>query len=410
MTFLQSIRIALRSLGANKLRSGLTMLGIIIGVMAVITMLSIGRGMQNTVTAQISSIGTNLLFIRPGGTQQGGVRQQETQATLTQSDADALMSLPNVVAVAPQVDAFGQIAYLGNNSVGRVLGVTPEYQDALNANVASGEFVSSSQVQGRAAVVVLGSSIATTLFDTADPIGQNIRINGQSFRVIGVMESKGGTGFNNTDAQLYVPITTASSRLMGNQRFRGGDVVSTINVKITDTSIQDVVVQDISAVLRERHRTLFQDDFTIQSQQDILNTLNQITDAFTIFLGGIAGISLIVGGIGIMNIMLVSVTERTREIGIRKAIGARKRDILIQFLTEAMVLSLFGGLIGLLLGAGIARIISGVNIGTTALQTVVDLDAVLLAVLFSLGIGVFFGLYPANRAAGLHPIDALRYE
>jgi putative ABC transport system permease protein len=410
MSFLQSIRIALRSLGANKLRSGLTMLGIIIGVMAVITMLSIGRGMQNTVTAQISSIGTNLLFIRPGGTQQGGVRQQETQATLTQSDADALMSLPNVVAVAPQVDAFGQIAYLGNNSVGRVLGVTPEYQDALNANVASGEFVSSSQVQGRAAVVVLGSSIATTLFDTADPIGQNIRINGQSFRVIGVMESKGGTGFNNTDAQLYVPITTASSRLMGNQRFRGGDVVSTINVKITDTSIQDVVVQDISAVLRERHRTLFQDDFTIQSQQDILNTLNQITDAFTIFLGGIAGISLIVGGIGIMNIMLVSVTERTREIGIRKAIGARKRDILIQFLTEAMVLSLFGGLIGLLLGAGIARIISGVNIGTTALQTVVDLDAVLLAVLFSLGIGVFFGLYPANRAAGLHPIDALRYE
>ena len=410
MTLLQSIRIALRSLGANKLRSGLTMLGIIIGVMAVITMLSIGRGMQNTVTAQISSIGTNLLFIRPGGTQQGGVRQQETQATLTQSDADALMSLPNVVAVAPQVDAFGQIAYLGNNSVGRVLGVTPEYQDALNANVASGEFVSSSQVQGRAAVVVLGSSIATTLFDTADPIGQNIRINGQSFRVIGVMESKGGTGFNNTDAQLYVPITTASSRLMGNQRFRGGDVVSTINVKITDTSIQDVVVQDISAVLRERHRTLFQDDFTIQSQQDILNTLNQITDAFTIFLGGIAGISLIVGGIGIMNIMLVSVTERTREIGIRKAIGARKRDILIQFLTEAMVLSLFGGLIGLLLGAGIARIISGVNIGTTALQTVVDLDAVLLAVLFSLGIGVFFGLYPANRAAGLHPIDALRYE
>ncbi len=329
---------------------------------------------------------------------------------MTQGDADALMSVPNVVAVAPQVDAFGQVAYLGNNSVGRILGVTPEYQDAMNANVASGEFVSSSQVQGRAAVVVLGSSIATTLFDTADPIGQNIRINGQNFRVIGVMEAKGGTGFNNTDTQLYVPITTAASRLIGNQRFRGGDVVSTINVKITDTTIQDVVVQDISAVLRERHRTLFQDDFTIQSQQDILNTLNQITDAFTIFLGGIAGISLVVGGIGIMNIMLVSVTERTREIGIRKAIGARKRDILIQFLTEAMVLSLFGGIIGLLLGMGIARIISGINIGTTALQTAVDLDAVLLAVLFSLGIGVFFGLYPANRAAGLHPIDALRYE
>jgi len=410
MNFLQSVQIALRSIGANKLRSGLTMLGIIIGVMAVITMLSIGRGMQNTVTQQISSIGTNLLFVRPGNTQQGGVRQQESQGTLTLGDADALASLPNVVAVAPEVNGFGQVAYLGNNVVGRIVGVTPEYQNALNANVAVGEFISASQVQARAAVVVLGAGIATTLFDTADPIGQFVRINGQNFRVIGVMEPKGGTGFLNTDMQIYVPITTAASRLIGNQRFRGGDVVSTINVKITDTSVQDAVVQDISNVLRERHRVLFQDDFTIQSQQDILNTLNQITDAFTIFLGGIAGISLIVGGIGIMNIMLVSVTERTREIGIRKAVGARKRDILVQFLTEAMVLSLFGGLIGLLLGIGIARLISGINLGTTTLQTVVDLDAMLLALSFSLGVGLFFGIYPANRAASLHPIDALRYE
>ena len=410
MNFLQSVQIALRSIGANKLRSGLTMLGIIIGVMAVITMLSIGRGMQNTVTQQISSIGTNLLFVRPGNTQQGGVRQQESQGTLTLGDADALMSVPNVVAVAPQVDGFGQVAYMGNNAVGRIVGVTPEYQNTLNANVAAGEFISAAQVQARAAVVVLGAGMATTLFDTADPIGQSVRINGQNFRVIGVMEPKGGTGFLNTDMQIYVPITTAASRLIGNQRFRGGDVVSTINVKITDTSVQDAVVQDISNVLRERHRVLFQDDFTIQSQQDILNTLNQITDAFTIFLGGIAGISLIVGGIGIMNIMLVSVTERTREIGIRKAVGARKRDILVQFLTEAMVLSLFGGLIGLLLGIGIARLISGINLGTTTLQTVVDLDAMLLALSFSLGVGLFFGIYPANRAAGLHPIDALRYE
>jgi putative ABC transport system permease protein len=410
MNFLQSVQIALRSIGANKLRSGLTMLGIIIGVMAVITMLSIGRGMQNTVTQQISSIGTNLLFVRPGNTQQGGVRQQESQGTLTLGDADALMSVPNVVAVAPQVDGFGQVAYMGNNAVGRIVGVTPEYQNTLNANVAAGEFISAAQVQARAAVVVLGAGMATTLFDTADPIGQSVRINGQNFRVIGVMEPKGGTGFLNTDMQIYVPITTAASRLIGNQRFRGGDVVSTINVKITDTSVQDAVVQDISNVLRERHRVLFQDDFTIQSQQDILNTLNQITDAFTIFLGGIAGISLIVGGIGIMNIMLVSVTERTREIGIRKAVGARKRDILVQFLTEAMVLSLFGGLIGLLLGIGIARLISGINLGTTTLQTVVDLDAILLAISFSLGVGLFFGIYPANRAASLHPIDALRYE
>jgi len=411
MIIWQSVRIALQSIGANKLRSGLTMLGIIIGVMSVIAMLSIGRGMQNTVTAQISSIGTNLLFIRPGGTQQGGVRQQESAATLTLSDAEALASVPNVTSVAPEVDGFGQVAYLANNAVGRVIGVTPAYQDAMNANLASGDWVTAANVTTRAAVVILGSQIATNLFDAADPIGQTVRINGQNFRVIGVMAAKGGSGFNNTDTQIYVPITTAASRLTGNNRFRGGDVVNTINVRITDTSVQDSVVQDIGDVLRERHHiTLQQDDFTIQSQQDILNTLNSITDGFTIFLGGLAGISLIVGGIGIMNIMLVSVTERTREIGIRKAIGARKRDILIQFLTEAMVLSLVGGLIGLAFGAMIARVISGINIGTTTLQTVVDVDAVMLAILFSLGVGLFFGIYPANRAASLHPIDALRYE
>jgi putative ABC transport system permease protein len=290
------------------------------------------------------------------------------------------------------------------------LGVTPEYQETMNANVASGEFVSASEVTGRSAIVVLGSQIATTLFDTADPVGQSIRINGQTFRVIGVMESKGGTGFMNQDTQVFVPLTTAGSRLIGGNRYRGGNVVADINVKITDTSVQDSVVQDISDVLRQRHRVVFQDDFTIQSQQDILNTLNQVTAAFTIFLGGIAGISLVVGGIGIMNIMLVSVTERTREIGLRKAVGARKRDILIQFLTEAMVLSLARGVIGILLGAIIARIISGISMGTTTLQTAVDIDAIMLAIIFSLAVGLFFGSYPATRAAGLHPIDALRYE
>jgi putative ABC transport system permease protein len=259
-------------------------------------------------------------------------------------------------------------------------------------------------------VVVLGAGVATTLFDTADPVGQTVRVNAQNFRVIGVMEAKGGTGFMNADNQVFVPVSTAGSRLVGGNRFRGGNVVSTINVKITDSNVQDAVVQDISDVLRERHRVVFQDDFTIQSQQDILNTLNQVTAAFTIFLGGIAGISLVVGGIGIMNIMLVSVTERTREIGLRKAVGARKRDILVQFLTEAMVLSLAGGVIGILFGAIIARIISGINMGTTTLQTAVDIDAIMLAVIFSLAVGLFFGSYPASRAAGLHPIDALRYE
>jgi putative ABC transport system permease protein len=264
-------------------------------------------------------------------------------------------------------------------------------------------------VTARSAVTVLGAQIATQLFDTASPVGQSVRINGQTFRVIGVMQSKGGTGFLNQDTQVFVPITTAMSRLSRGGQFRGGNSVNVLNVKITDTSIQDSVIQDISDVLRQRHRVQFQDDFNIQSQQDILNTANQVTGTLTLFLGGVAAISLIVGGIGIMNIMLVSVTERTREIGLRKAVGARKRDILAQFLTEATVLSLSGGIIGIIFGALIARLISNLP-GNTTFTTVVDLDSILLAVLFSAGIGLFFGSYPANRAASLHPIDALRYE
>ncbi len=406
-----SLRIALRSLSANKLRSALTMLGIIIGVMAVIAMLSIGRGAQAAITAQINSIGTNLLFIRPGAPQTSGVRSAEgSAATLTLEDAEALSSVPDVVGVAPTVDNFAQIAYLGNNTNARVIGATPDYVNTLNANVANGDFVSSANVTARSAVIVLGSQVATTLFNDSEPVGQSVRVNGASYRVIGVMESKGGTGFMNQDTQAFIPITTAMSRVGRGAQFRGGNNVNSINVKIIDTTVQESVIQGISEVLRERHRTQFQDDFTIQSQQDILNTANQITGVLTIFLGGIAGVSLVVGGIGIMNIMLVSVTERTREIGIRKAVGARKSDIMAQFLTEATILSVSGGAIGILFGALIARLISGINMGGTALNTVVDLDSILLAVGFSVAVGLFFGSYPANRAAGLHPIDTLRYE
>ncbi|MEW5718887.1 MAG: ABC transporter permease [Chloroflexota bacterium] len=411
MNFQEILRVALRSLSANKMRSGLTMLGIIIGVMAVIAMLSIGRGTQASITDQINSMGTNLLYVRPGSTSSSGVRSAEgSAATLTKEDAAALEDLPNIVAVAPQVESMGQFAYLGNNTNGRVLGVTPEYLDAMNIKLASGDFLTAQNVTANSAVVVLGSSIATTLFDTADPIGQSIRISGQTFRVIGVMESKGGTGFMNSDTQVYVPLTTAMTRLSRAGQYRGGNSVSVINVKITDSSAQDAVIQSISEVLRDRHRIQFEDDFNITSQQDILNTASQVSGTLTIFLGGLAAISLIVGGIGIMNIMLVSVTERTREIGLRKAIGARRRDILIQFLTEAMILSLAGGLIGVLLGAIIAQVISGVSVGTTSLRTVVDPDSVLLAIVFSACVGLFFGSYPANRAASLRPIEALRFE
>ncbi len=412
MNFLESAHIALRSLSANKLRSGLTMLGIIIGVMAVVTMLSIGRGAQAAITNQINSIGTNLLFVTPGSTQTQGVRTaQGSAATLTLEDGQALVGLPGIVAVAPEVDSFGQVVYLGNNANGRIIGTTPDYVDTLNASVADGDFVSASNVTARSAVAVLGSQVAQDLFDTAEPVGQVIRINNQPFRVIGVMQSKGGTGFMNQDTQIFVPITTAMSRLSrGGDRFRGGNSVQTLNVKIADTSVQDQVIQEIGDVLRQRHHVQFQDDFSIQSQQDILNTANQVTGILTIFLGGIAGISLIVGGIGIMNIMLVSVTERTREIGIRKAVGARKRDILAQFLTEATILSLAGGIIGILMGALIAHFISGIQLGSTSLNPTIDIDSVVLAVVFSAGVGLFFGSYPASRAASLHPIDALRYE
>jgi putative ABC transport system permease protein len=410
MNILESIRIAVRSLSANKMRSGLTMLGIIIGVMSVIAMLSIGEGAQAAITAQIDSIGTNLLFIRPGSTRQGGVASAEGSApTLTLEDAQALQGLPDIVGVSPEADSFGHVVYLGNNAVGRIIGATPDYLNVMNANVADGNFISNANVTARTSDVVLGSQIADELFNGVEPVGRTVRINNQPFRVIGVMQSKGGTGFLNQDTQVFLPITAVMSRL-SRGRFRGGNLVSDITVKMDSVSAQTAVTQEISDVLRQRHRLLFQNDFQIQSQQDILNTATQVTGILTIFLGGVAAISLIVGGIGIMNIMLVSVTERTREIGIRKAVGAHKRDILAQFLTEATILSLGGGIIGILLGMVIARLISGIQLGSSTLNTVVSPSSVILAVLFSAGVGLFFGSYPAIRAASLHPIDALRYE
>ena len=252
--------------------------------------------------------------------------------------------------------------------------------------------------------------MADTLFPDQDPVGLSVRINNVPFRVTCVMESKGGTGFLSQDTQVLVPITTAQTRLGRGQRFRGGNNVDVLNVELTDSSLGPTVTDELASVLRDRHHVTFQDDFTIQSQQDVLNAANAVTGTLTIFLGGIAAISLIVGGIGIMNIMLVSVTERTREIGIRKAVGARRSDILAQFLTEATVLSLVGGLIGTLLGWGVGKLLGNVQLGASQITPVVDTSAVLLAVSFSVAIGLFFGIYPALRASGLNPIEALRYE
>jgi putative ABC transport system permease protein len=418
VTIWQSLIVARRALGANKLRTALTMLGIIIGVGAVIALMSIGRGAQASVTAQIQSLGTNLLFIRPGSTQQGGVRAgASTSGSLTLEDAEALDSpgVASLVAgVAPELNGGAQLSASGQNWGTRVIGTTPNYPDVRNFPVKLGDFVTRQQLEARSLVVVLGANVASNLFGEGDPIGQPVRasFNGRSpvtLRVIGVMESKGGTGLGNQDDQIFVPITTMAARLSVQRTARGGISVSTINVQVTSEKQMQAAIDQVAEVLRQRHRVAT-DDFTIQSQEDFLQTFTQITGTFTVLLGSIAGISLLVGGIGIMNIMLVSVTERTREIGIRKAVGARRKDILSQFLVEAVLVSALGGLIGIAIGWGVSRLLNGVPFGAQPIQTLVAPDAVLLAFGVSALVGIFFGFYPATRAARLHPIEALRYE
>jgi putative ABC transport system permease protein len=413
---LESFRIAVRALSANKLRAVLTMLGMIIGVAAVISLMSVGRGAQAAVTERIQGLGTNLLFIRPGAAQQGGIRQgQGSTQTLSMDDSDAIAEgVPAVVGVAPEIGGGAQLVASGQNWSTRVTGTTENYPDVRNFHTAVGDFFTRQNVEGRARTVVLGSTVADNLFGDADPVGENVRISlfgraGVSFRVVGVMETKGGTGFGNQDDQVFIPLTTYHTRLAPARTVRGSYTVSTINVQVDDADSMPDAVQDISALLRQRHRVA-QDDFTIQSQEDFLQTAAQVTGIMTVLLGAIAGISLVVGGIGIMNIMLVSVTERTREIGIRKAVGAKRRDILMQFLVEATVVSLVGGLIGMSVGVGLGRLLSGVQLNGQQLTTLVTPDAVILSFTVSAAVGLFFGIYPAMRAAQLNPIEALRYE
>jgi putative ABC transport system permease protein len=404
---------SLQSLYANKLRSALTILGVVIGVAAVIAMLSIGQGAQASITSQIESIGTNLVYVTPGAVRQAGVAGAGgTAGNLTQADATAIAGLSNVVTVVPQVEGRAQVVYMGNNANVRLLGVTPDYQTMSNLTLADGAFISQENVVAHSAVVVLGSGVATTLFgDTVGFVGQNIMIRNAPYKVIGVLNSKGGTGFLNQDQQIIVPLTTAQTRLVGGGSFRGANVISTINVQADSPNNVTTVEAAITSLLEERHHVEpGADDFTVTSQQDTLSAITTVTNTLSIFLGGIAGISLLVGGIGIMNIMLTTVTERTHEIGLRKALGARRNDILAQFLVEAMTLSLLGGIIGVSLGWGIAQAIGKVSLGGSAITPVVSLDSVLLATLFSLVVGLFFGIYPAARAARLQPVDALRYE
>jgi putative ABC transport system permease protein len=404
---LQSALEALESLSSNKLRSGLTVLGIVIGVGAVIAMLAIGRGAQDTITGSISAIGTNLLFVVEGGSEE--VRNPKP---LTLGDAEAIgdpFQAPSVVDVAPMLQGGVEVTFGGEATFTQGQGVTPDYEHVRNVTLTEGEFISEEHMLGRAAVAVLAPDTAKALFDRTEGIvGETIRIEGQPFRVIGVTKAVGGSGFTNQDDRVLVPLTTAETRLLR----RGRDEVDMIMAQAVSAQEVGTAQEEIAGILRARHRSpIGADDFTVFTQQDFIATAETITNVLTIFLGGIAAISLLVGGIGIMNIMLVSVTERTREIGLRKAIGARKRDILIQFLTESSLLSLMGGVIGIALGWALSTLVGFIARASNAeLNPAVSLDAVLLATLFSAAVGLFFGLYPAKRAADLEPVEALRYE
>ena len=409
MTIWQAFLEALESLSGNKLRSGLTVLGIVIGVAAVIAMLAVGQGAQASITGSISGIGTNLLFVfrgDPGDT----IRNPKP---LTLGDADALrdqFAAPSIEAVAPALQGNGVVSFGGEQTSPQLFGVTPEYFQVRNLNLAEGEPITEEHMLGRASVVILGPETAKTLFGHSDGVtGETVRIEGQPFRVIGVLQSKGGGAFGSEDDQALVPFTTAQARLI---RRSTSDRVDIIFIQAVSGDLVTQASDEITSILSTRHRNeIGLNDFTIFTQQDLLTTFASITGILTIFLGGIAGISLLVGGIGIMNIMLVSVTERTREIGLRKALGARKRDILTQFLTESSLLSLIGGIIGIMLGWLISFLVGRIAAASgTAFTPIVGINAIALATIFSAAVGLFFGIYPANRAASLEPVEALRYE
>ena len=404
----------------------MALLGIVIGVAAVISTMSVGRGAQETITSRIEELGTNLLFVRPsipgqsffsGGNvvvfRSASFSGQDPTSTLTLDDADALKDpvfTPHVVAVAPEISTSGQIVAGRENTFAQIIGVTPAYESARNYATASGTFITREHVATVDEAAVLGSEIAETLFGNRDPVGQNVRINGRQFAVAGVLESRGSTALSNLDSLVLVPITTAYYRLSAGRTAGGGVAVSSINVQIDDPANREETIADVATVLRLRHRVTEEDDFTITSQEETIETLTETQETFALFLGAIAGISLLVGGIGIMNIMMVSVTERTREIGVRKAMGAKWRDILLQFVAEATLLSFGGGIAGVILGVTLSRLMDGRNIIGQTFETAVSGDITVLALVVAAGIGLFFGIYPAAKAANLHPIEALRYE
>ncbi|HEX7185584.1 MAG TPA: ABC transporter permease [Thermoanaerobaculia bacterium] len=395
-------RVALDAIRANKLRSFLTALGIIIGIAAVITMVALGEGAQRSVQERLQGMGVNLLTVRPGQDFFGGVDRGE--AKLTADDARALLREPRAIRlVSAEMQRRLQVEHGTANANMPVYGVWPSYFEIQNHNLAAGRLFTDPEERGRRRVAVLGAAVGATLGTSTEAlIGETIRVRGIPFRVIGVLEEKGQVGFGNPDDNLYVPLATAQLRVFGEER------VGSIYVQANSEREMDMAIAEIDSVLRREHRLrpAVQSDFTIRNQTTLLETFRATTRTFSFLLAGIALVSLAVGGIGIMNIMLVSVTERTREIGVRKALGARRRDILLQFLIEALVLCLAGGAVGVLVGTGGAMALQRLAGWNTAISS----GAIAIAFLFSAAVGIFFGLWPARRAARLDPIEALRYE
>jgi len=415
--FIESFIIAIRSLSANKLRSVLTMLGIIIGVGAVIAIMTGGAGMENYVTSTLEDLGTDILYVQPVNPDAPGAAGMAPGfaiPTLTLDDAEAIARIPSVLGVAPTNENFVELTF-GNETIASVIeGTTPEFQDVGNYEMASGQFISERNVASRDNVVVLGSDTAKDLFGDEDPVGQNVKIKGKRFTVIGVLAAKGSAMFGfSLDEMVVVPITTYQTRLFTLRTSSGEDAVQSIGVLVSGPEVMDDVTADIETTLRKRHRIDEdeKDDFSIVSMEQMIGVFTDITGVVSIFLAAIASIGLLVASIGIMNIMLVSVTERTREIGIRKAVGAKRRDILLQFLIEAAALSLVGGAAGIAFGWTLALAISFIaGLAGFPLQATLSPLHVIIAVGVSLFIGLVSGMYPAVRAARLNPIDALHYE
>ncbi len=406
MNFLQPTIEAIESLTSNKLRSALTILGIVIGVAAVIAMLAIGNGATESITGELAGLGTNLLYVTSGG-------DAANPEPLTIDDAEAIADptlAPSVANVAPVLQGQVMVSTAEGSINTSLVGITSDYYSVQEVNLSEGQLISEMQITGQDSVVILGTDVAEEVFGTTVGVtGETVRINGDPFTVIGVLESEGGSNFGSEDNQILLPLTNARTRLVSRET---SNVVDLIYVQAVDAESVDAAMDEVAQILRSRHRsTLGVDDFQVLNTQSVLDAVTSITAVLTIFLGGVAGISLLVGGIGIMNIMLVSVIERTKEIGLRKAMGARKRDIMLQFLVESSILSIGGGFIGIIFGWLIAIVVGVVaaNTGTT-INPVMTVDAVLLATLFSAAVGIFFGLYPSNRAAKLEPVEALRTD